>query len=172
MKAEGAFRSDLFYRLQTHHVHIPPLIDRLDDLPLLVDHFLQKAADELNKPKPTPPRELNSLLATYHFPGNVRELESMILDAVSRHKSRMLSMKQISEYIDKRRSAQGEMPPPEVAQGQSPFALFEQLPTLKKAQQLLIDEAMRRAGQNQTLAAKLLGISQPGLSKAIKRQLD
>jgi DNA-binding NtrC family response regulator len=166
-KRDGRFRADLYYRLHTHHIRVPRLADRPDDLPLLVNHFLQKAATELAKPRPTPPKELYPLLATYHFPGNVRELESLVFDAVSKHRARMLSMKHFADYIDEHRD--GPAATPTIA-GQSPFSLFEELPTLKKAQQQLIDEAMRRADQNQTLAAKLLGISQPGLSKAIKRR--
>ena len=168
LQKKGQFRADLYYRLNTHRIHVPPLVDRVGDLPLLVDHFLEKAANALGKTKPTPPPELFSLLATYHFPGNVRELESLVYDAVSKHKAHMLSMKHFADYLDRQR---GRTPPAEpTVAGGSPFSLFERLPTLKKAQQLLVDEAMRRAGNNQTIAAKLLGISQPGLSKAIKRQ--
>lgn len=168
LQKKGQFRADLYYRLNTHRIHVPPLVDRVGDLPLLVDHFLEKAANALGKTKPTPPPELFSLLATYHFPGNVRELESLVYDAVSKHKAHMLSMKHFADYLDRQR---GRTPTAEpTVAGGSPFSLFERLPTLKKAQQLLVDEAMRRAGNNQTIAAKLLGISQPGLSKAIKRQ--
>ena len=60
----------------------------------------------------------------------------------------------------------------EVREGLAPFTLFTELPTLKEAQGLLIDEALRRSKGNQTTAAKLLGITQPGLSKALKRQRE
>ncbi|MCP4600046.1 MAG: sigma-54-dependent Fis family transcriptional regulator [Proteobacteria bacterium] len=168
LQEDERFRMDLYHRLQTHHVHIPPLRERLDDLPLLIDHFLQKGSETLNKKKPTPPSELYALLATYSFKGNVRELEAMVFDAVSRHQSRILSMKCFRDHIQQNRSSQSGV------NGQqqivhSPFAIFEDLPTLKKAQRLLIDEAMNRSSGNQTIAAQMLGISQPGLSKALKR---
>src|SRR5512138_73556 len=88
----GTFRRDLYYRLRTHQVQIPPLRERAGDIPLLLDHFLAEAAHALGKKKPTPPRELAQFLATYSFPGNVRELKAMVYDAVSVHRERMLSM--------------------------------------------------------------------------------
>jgi DNA-binding NtrC family response regulator len=64
------FRKDLYYRLEAHHVHIPPFRGRTEDIPFLVDHFLREASKNLGKKKPTPPRELFTLLSTYNFPGN------------------------------------------------------------------------------------------------------
>lgn len=171
LKAEGAFRSDLFYRLQVHHIHLPPLRDRMDDLPLLLDHFVRKAAENLGKKPPSYPRELLSLLGTYSFPGNVRELESMVFDAVSLHKSMMLSMDVFRAKLKQHRNAEGvrreerSSPPGEGG----PLAQFEVLPTLKEMQQLMIEEAMRRAQGNQSVAAELLGITPSGISKALKR---
>jgi DNA-binding NtrC family response regulator len=84
-QSAGSFRKDLFFRLRTHHLHVPPLRERKDDIPLLLDRFLDEAARDLGKKKPTPPRELSVLLAAYSFPGNVRELRSLVYDAVSAH---------------------------------------------------------------------------------------
>ena len=75
LRDAGTFRKDLYYRLRIHHVHIPPLRERTEDLPLLLNHFLEKAAKMLGKKQPTPPKELITLLGAYHFPGNIRELE-------------------------------------------------------------------------------------------------
>ena len=97
LQASGGFRKDLYYRLQAHHLHLPPLRERREDLPLLVAHFLAKAAGLLGRPAPTPPRELVPLLALYSFPGNVRELEGLIYDAVSRHRSGVLSLRSFRE---------------------------------------------------------------------------
>ncbi len=88
----GSFRKDLYYRLCTHRIKLPPLRARKEDVPLLLDYFIVQAAQELNKSVPSYPPELPFLLSNYTFPGNVRELKSMIYDAVSRHKSRLLSM--------------------------------------------------------------------------------
>ncbi|HBF35516.1 TPA: two-component system response regulator, partial [Candidatus Sumerlaeota bacterium] len=165
---EGKFRNDLYYRLQTHHLHLPPLRERREDLPVLLDCFLEKAAIALDKKKPTPPRELLSLLGSYAFPGNIRELESLVFDAVSRHESHTLSMERFRERI---LGADATNPPFSEVQTDNPFVHCEPLPTIKESYQLLIEETMRRCNQNQSLAARLLGISQPGLSKALKREV-
>jgi DNA-binding NtrC family response regulator len=160
-EAGGRFRRDLYYRLRTHHVHIPPLRDRKEDLEPLLHHFLAEAAEAMGKPKPTPPRELVACLATYSFPGNIRELRAMVFDAVSLHKGRMLSM-------DSFLAATGRPEPCPAPPPLNPFAPFEHLPTFTEAARFLVAEALSRSGGNQTLAARLLGISQPALSKRLK----
>ncbi len=165
----GKFRSDLFYRLQTHHIHLPPLRARMDDdLALLVDHFLSRSARKLGKKKPTPPGELLPLLRTYDFPGNVRELEAMIFDAVSRHESKMLSMASIRAHVFAR-TASGDAGAPDRSGTSHPLAFPGFLPTLKQTTQLLIEEALKRSGGNQTLAARMLGISAQALNQRLKR---
>ena len=71
---------------------MPPLRRRPEDLPLLVEHFLDRAARDFDKRTPTPPPELYTLLNSYSFPGNVRELQAMVHDAVGRHQARVLSL--------------------------------------------------------------------------------
>ena len=95
----GAFRKDLYYRLRTHHFQLPPLRKRLEDLPLLISHFLEKAASALGKPVPSVPLALYQLLRTYSFPGNVRELAALVLDAVTRHQGRTLSLQSFKDAI-------------------------------------------------------------------------
>ena len=165
--ASGKFRRDLYYRLYSHRVHLPPLRERKDDLPLLLDHFLAEAAAKLGKRKPTPPKELVVLLSTYSFPGNIRELEAMVYDAVSQHTGRTLSMKSFLARI----GSQSEHAVLETSPlSENPFAFLTDLPTLQQAGQLLIDEAMQRSAGNQSIAARLLGISQPALSKRLKEK--
>ena len=163
-QATGQFRKDLYYRLRAHHVHIPPLRERKDDLPLLLDHFLEEAAAALGKKRPAYPKELITLLANYSFPGNVRELRSMVFDAMSVHTARMLAMAPFIRAM----AEQGEEPAPVAASGESVFACCERLPSLGEAVEELIAEAMRRADNNQTIASRMLGISQPALSKRLK----
>ncbi len=167
-EAAGQFRRDLYYRLRTHRIKIPPLRERLGDIPLLVEHFLQKAAQELGKKKPTPPRELFQLLASYSFPGNVRELRAMIYDAVSVHRDRVLSLESfisaIGSAADIGSSGGAGVP------GENLFKGRDRLPTITEAVEQLIAEAMERADHNQTIAARLLGISQPALSKRLSRK--
>ena len=162
----GTFRRDLYYRLRTHQVHLPPLRERQADIPLLLDHFLEEAARILGKKKPTPPKGLAQFLATYSFPGNVRELKAMAYDAVSVHRDRMLSMDSFVKAVERSQQESGPRLAPTTKQ--NPFAGFEELPTFSDAAAFLVMEAMDRAGGNQTLAARLLGISQPALSKRLK----
>ena len=161
----GTFRRDLFYRLRTHQVHVPSLRERPGDIALLLDHFLGEAARTLGRKKPTPPRELAQLLATYSFPGNVRELKALVYDAVSVHRDRMLSMASFVKAV-------GQSPPATEETvshpKKNPFAGFTELPTFSEAAGLLVAEAMHRANGNQSMAARLLGISQPALNKRLK----
>jgi transcriptional regulator with AAA-type ATPase domain len=133
---------------------------------MLLDHFLDEAAKALGKKKPTPPKELVQLLATYSFPGNIRELKAMVYDAVSLHKDRMLSMDTFITAIERQRGGSAAATVP-VAPS-NPFIQFEALPTFGDAAELLVEEALRRSNGNQTIAARLLGISQPALSKRLK----
>lgn len=162
---EGRFRSDLYYRLKVHQLEIPPLRERLEDIPLLLEHFLAQAAKEFDKKKPTPPAELAVLLQTYHFPGNVRELESMIYDAVSQHHQRKISM----DVFKKAMGRTGEVSEEPTDLDMSLIQFGEQLPTLKQAVNQLLMEAMQRAKGNQTMMATMLGLSRPALSKRLKK---
>jgi len=166
-EAAGSFRRDLYYRLRTHRIQIPPLRERLGDIPLLVEHFLQRAALELGKKKPTPPRELFQLLASYSFPGNVRELRAMIYDAVSVHRDRVLSLESFIRAIGS--AGEGAVGEARLT-GEGLFKGMETLPSITDAVEQLIAEAMARADGNQTIAARLLGISQPALSKRLSRR--
>ncbi len=172
LQNQGAFRQDLHYRLRTHHVHVPPLRQRPDDIPLLVDHFLEQAARAQGKKRPTPPPELYDLLRSHAFPGNVRELKSLIFDAVSQHQGKVLSLRVFQDYLE-RAQAQREpgLPNPNPGGPGQAKVVFPagELPTLKEVADLLVQEAMRRAGGKQSLAARMLGISPPALSKRLRK---
>jgi len=165
-QSAGVFRKDLYYRLRTHHVHIPPLRQRKGDIALLLDHFLEEAAREFGKKKPTLPKELAVLLAAYDFPGNVRELKGMVCDAVSTHRGGVLSM---DAFIKAFGELAPHTPPAQAASPDSnPFFGAERLPGFNEVIDLLVSEAVRRAEGNQSIAARLLGVSQPTLSKRLK----
>ena len=166
---KGLFRKDLFYRLRTHHIDIPPLRERFSDLPILLDHFLEKASYMLRKNKPTYPRELITLLFTYHFPGNVRELESMVFDAMSHYQSGQISMNSFKSYIGKSKLSVPMNNKILKEKAEFLYSDWESLPTLKESSHLLIAEALRRTRGNQSLAARMLGITQSALSKRLKR---
>lgn len=159
----GDFRKDLFFRLNTHHIHLPVLRERQDDLPLLVEHFLETSAKGLGKKKPTPPRELYMLLAAYHFPGNVRELRSMVYDAVSKHKSGTLSLAAFRRVIGQGAAITIN------ARDEQAVSFSERLPTIKQVTGLLVAEAVKRSKGNQNIAAQLLGITRQALGKRLKK---
>lgn len=163
----NVFRRDLFFRLATHHIHIPPLRERLDDLPLLIDRFLDEASVALNKKKPGVPKELRTLLSTYAFPGNIRELQSMMFDAMVRHQNGTLSLGFFRDYMQKKTgkvNVELKFPNDE----EKPIFFGDHFPTLKEVEDFLIKEAMDRSDGNQTIAAQLLGISQSTLSRRFK----
>ncbi|HID03698.1 MAG TPA: sigma-54-dependent Fis family transcriptional regulator [Desulfobacterales bacterium] len=168
LQESGEFRKDLFFRLRTHHVHIPPLRERLDDLPLLLDHFLTEAAIRLNKVKPAYPNELPILLGTYNYPGNVRELQSMVFDALSKHQSRTLSMDVFKQYIESRLGSSDESV--EEVTGETIFSILGVLPTLKASGKILVNEALHRSQGNQAIAAQMLGITRQALNWRLKQQ--
>jgi len=168
LQESGTFRKDLYYRLCSHHIHIPPLRDRREDLPFLMEHFLEKASKTLAKKKPTPPEELLTLLSTYDFPGNIRELESMIFDAISSHRSGKLSMEVFKSHIYQKHPT-FEVDSRQLLSEKSTLISFSaQLPTLKQAEQLLISETLSRSNNKQSIAALSLGISRQALNKRLK----
>lgn len=153
------FRRDLFFRLRTHLITLPPLRERLEDLPLLVPHFLAEAALAQGRPAPRAPDELYALLSGHGFPGNVRELRSMLHHALTMQPpgQESLALEPVAAWIDSVR-----MPgsPP-----QSP----DRMSTLRQAKarvtEEVIVEALRRSGGNQSQAARILGISRQALNK-------
>jgi len=165
----GTFRPDLYYRLCSHRVELPPLRDRPEDLPLLTAHFLEKSAALLGKPTPVAPAELNCYLAAYRFPGNIREMESIIHDAVARSVSRILSLEPIVAAIGTDLRIPVSAVPVVSNCPVCPFG--EKFPTLKGAEDLLIAEALRLADNNQRLAAAYLGISRQALNKRLSRSV-
>jgi DNA-binding NtrC family response regulator len=164
----GKLRKDLLYRLRSHHFRIPPLRERLDDLGVLVDHFVSKASRALAKNRPRVPNEVIPLLKSYSFPGNIRELEGMIFDAVVRHRSRTLSLESFRLAIEERSISAGDAVE-KGGIGESVFSIFPSLPTLKEAAEMLIEEALRRSDMNQTVAARQLGLTRKALNKRLNR---
>lgn len=164
---EGRFRKDLYYRLRAHQIHIPPLRERREDIPVILDHYLEEAARSMKKRKPTPPPELMTLMSTYGYPGNVRELQAMVYDAVARHKGGVLSMESFKDIIGQERSAAAEA---RAAEETLPYGSPERFPTLREAEAALISKAMDMSGGNQGIAASLLGITRQALNKRLKRK--
>jgi len=167
-QVSGEFRKDLYYRLRIHQVEIPPLRKRTADLGLLLEYFLSEAAEEMGKTKPTLPKELPVLLEHYDFPGNVRELRALAYEAISQHRGGILSMEVFRRLLssDTSLSVESTAPFTETVS----FNQEQPLPSLQELGDLLVEEAMRRAQGNQSLASRLIGISQPALSKRLKKK--
>jgi DNA-binding NtrC family response regulator len=166
LSQKDVFRKDLFYRLQSHHIHLPPLCERKEDIAPLVDFFMKKAAAEIGKKVPTYPRELVTLLKNYTYPGNIRELEGLIFDAVSRHQSGILSMETFRDKFAKSGDLYTESA---VEHDNADINFGDPLPTLKETEQILIAEAMKRADDNQTIAADMLGLTRRALNNRLQR---
>ncbi len=165
LMAAGAFRRDLFFRLSTHALAIPPLRARKGDLGLLLDHFLEEASRELGRPKPSVPTELLALLHARSFEGNVRELRSLVFDAASRQAHGRLPLAGFKAAIGPAPALAlaAERPPEQL------LAFAQRLPTIRQAEQMLIEEALRRSRGNQSIAAALLGMSHQALNQRLKR---
>lgn len=166
MKDRGEFREDLYFRL-VHKIAIPPLRERYEDLPLLVKHMLKKFSQVLKKKKPAVPRELYQLLRIYHFPGNIRELETLIKNALSVHKEKTLSLSTIKTYIREHNTRT----PIRLVNNQGKdrsFSYSGAFPTLEEMTEFLVKEAMVKAGGEKSIAAALLGISPYALHRKLK----
>jgi two-component system response regulator AtoC len=152
----GSFREDLFYRLNILHIHIPPLRERKDDIPCLVEYFIGKYNEKLNRSiKGVSPKVMSELL-DYPWYGNVRELENVIERAI------ILSDSDLITRVDLgiRENATRETTPSDS------LSLEEAWARLEKA---YIEKALSQTGGNRTQAARLLGLSRRSLLYKLKR---
>lgn len=163
--ADGSFRKDLYYRLKSHIVRIPPLRMHPDDIPLLFTHFVNKASLELGKTPPSVPEFVYTALMKYDFPGNVRELRGIAYDVASRCAGSSVKIDVIKEHI----AGDALVDVDSMKTDDVQFQIGTAFPTLKDAESFLIDEALRRCNQNQSQAARLLGLTPSALNKRINR---
>ena len=165
----GTFRRDLFYRLNTHSVHVPPLRERQDDLPLLVACFVEEGTRSRGRGAVEVGDDVVARLARHPFPGNVRELRSLIIDAVYRVQGNVLTAGDLAALPD---ATATEPPPAEPPAGGPDLRFGGRLPQLKEIRDLLVAEALRRTGGNQSRAAAVLGVSHQALSKRLRSRRD
>lgn len=164
----GTFRKDLYYRLSSHQIAVPPLRERRDDIALLVEFFIREAAMQMGKKVPTYPVQLPVLLQNYSFPGNIRELRAIVYDAVSQHRQGIMALEVFIDAVGLSGKISGEYSVEGATTVESALTFPDKLPTLDQMAKQLINEAMQRAQGNQSLAARMLGISQPALSRRLK----
>jgi DNA-binding NtrC family response regulator len=159
------FRRDLFYRLNTHSIDIPPLRERMDDIPLLLDFFLKQAEAIYKRADVTYSNDFLDLLMTYSFPGNIRELRALVFDCICLTSNNTLAADVLKSKLDPK--AQKNIPK---LQLKPDISFPGKLPTLKQTADMVVEEALRRTGGNQSKAASLLGITHQALSKRLKSQ--
>lgn len=171
----GTFRHDLYFRLQAHEIKLPPLRERPGDICLLAAAIVKEAAKICGKRCPHINQELFPLLLTYSWPGNIRELKSLLFDAVSRNETDTLSLVYLKSKISELRRDSSKVDPncQTNASGASNglTILFPaSIPTASDVERLLILETLRRTGGNKTLTAELLGLSRPTVIKRCKEK--
>ena len=156
---QGQFRADLLYRLNAVTVRIPALRDRGDDVTLLAHHLLGRAARKARKKLPGFAPEALWALASYEFPGNVRELENEVVRAVAlTDEGHAIRPEAFSEAIAERRPAD--------APSSAPRTLHE---AVSAAERQAVESAIGRPGGNVSAAARELGLTRPGLYKVMER---
>jgi len=149
----GSFREDLYYRVSVIPIELPPLRDRTEDIPDLVDHFTRKFALETGKPQLRVSPDAMRYLEAYRWPGNVRELENTIERAVAFESTESIQSERLPQKIL-------NYSPAEVAEAiQIPDAGFDLSTYLAELEKSYLIEALRRTKGNQTRSAELLRMS-------------
>ena len=162
MVREGKFREDLFYRLNVITVLLPPLRDRKEDIPILVQHFLDKYGEETRKPGLILTPEAMDRLASYDWPGNVRELENVIERAVVLCRDRDIGPDLIADQV----SASSLWEAPAVSIPAEGIRLEE---VMLGQERRYIEAALEAAGGVQKKAAELLHVNATTLNEKMKR---
>jgi two-component system, NtrC family, response regulator AtoC len=150
---ENHFREDLYFRLKVVEIHVPPLRERKEDIPLLVDHLLHKINIELHKKVTQIPKDVMDALIEYTWPGNVRELENFLTRAVVLSKGNVLSPDHIQGVLVSR----------------SAFPRPAEIKPLWQVEMEHVRRALTETGWNKGQACELLGISRPTLREKIKK---
>ena len=161
---EGRFREDLYYRLNVVPIHVPPLRDRREDIPLLVQHFIQLYAEKNGKPITGCSRRAIELLCDYPWPGNVRELENAIERAVVLSRESSIGEDDLPRDLCAAVTVGGGIG----AVGASPSLSFPIGTPLAEIEMRVIHETLRQTKGDKRLAAKLLGIA----TRTIYRRLE
>lgn len=162
--AHSRFREDLYFRLNVFSIQLPPLRERMEDIPLLVAHLLEKYGAALNKPGVHSPPDLLRVFMNYPWPGNVRELENCIQRMLLLCDGDTLDAGCLPDHLQKRSlvAGQGELPLAADDEGLSVKRASEQL------ERKLIRQALEKTGGNRTHAAKILEISHRSLLYKLK----
>ena len=153
MIADGSFRGDLYYRLAVVSIRMPPLRERADDIPLLVDHFLTKHSERMGRPRPSVEKPVYSAFNLYSWPGNIRELENVIERALVLDKDGVLGLDDLPERLRARAQRMGNLR----------IELPDEGISLENVERELLLAALEKHNWNQTRAAAYLGITRSTL---------
>ena len=157
---EGTFREDLYYRLNVVPISIPPLRDRREDVPYLVDHFVARFGRESGKPLKGITPGAQKKLMDFHWPGNVRELENIIERAVALSPGETIDVDDIRLDLSPAKPAYGAAA---ATRGEETGPFPPDGTTLEQFEDEIIKESLRRTNGNKSQAARLLGISRNAL---------
>jgi DNA-binding NtrC family response regulator len=164
LSASGAFRRDLLYRLNVIQLHLPPLRERRDDIPLLVGHFLRRHSQS-NQPPVVINEEAMRNLTAYSWPGNVRELENVIERAITLSQGALIANDDLPPRI--RGHNPGKATPPLSADDLA--ELFYGLPSLDEIERRYILHVLDATGSNRKRTAEILGINRKTLYRMAAR---
>lgn len=157
----GEFRMDLYYRLNTFSLYIPPLRERVEDIPVLARHFLKIFSQEYGKKIEGFSPEAEKFLLTYPWPGNVRELKNIIQGIVVLHNAKTVSPEHLPAEITEWKKRIDASP--------HPFSLPEEGLSLEELEKNLIIQALQKTSHNKAKAAKLLGLTYDSLRYQMKK---
>ena len=160
----GRFRKDLFYRINVIRIHIPPLRERREDIPLLVEYFLEKILEKFKKGKRVFSEEAMYAFMNYDWPGNIRELQNMIERAVALSKSEIINVDELPLPVPVEEFAALSRNPLDDERKKS-FIVT----TLAEQEKNAIIETLNKYGGNQTKVSQVLGISTTTLWRKIKK---
>jgi two-component system response regulator AtoC len=155
----GLFRDDLYYRINVLHVVVPPLRKRTEDIPLLIQHFIEKISQRLHSDVDEVSPAAASALQRYDWPGNVRELENCIERAMVMAGGRTIELADLPPHL------QQKAEPVEYLANDENLSIKE---ASRRLERTLIRRALEKTGGNRTQAAKILEISHPALLYKIK----
>jgi two-component system nitrogen regulation response regulator GlnG len=174
----GRFREDLFYRLNVFTIHLPMLAERRDDIPLLVEHFLRQFGQSLGRPVRTVTPEALARLSAYNWPGNVRQLQSVLKYAVIQAPGDVLALECLPEDLRDDPALPAPARPAPLAGALDPAYLTDSLLRAGKADiyrlvclevdRVVLETVLRHVGWNQVQASELLGISRTTLRAKLR----
>jgi two-component system response regulator AtoC len=170
MVKEGTFREDLYYRLRIVEVHLPPLRERREDIPMLVDHLFRRITRETHRRVRYVSSEAMELLARYGWPGNVRELENALTRGVVLTQGEVLTVDTLPISVDDEdlQDAPESGRNDEASAGGASSVSEGQLPTLREVEKLHIIRVLGHTRWNKRRACAILQITRPTLDRKIK----